>query len=52
MQPGDPDKAVNLPSFDTLSSLLLDLKPTHALILKYTFASTFIKRLKLVKNVL
>jgi hypothetical protein len=28
------------------------LKPTHALTLKYTFTSTFIKTLKLVKNVL
>jgi hypothetical protein len=28
------------------------LKPTHALILKHTFTSTFIKTLKLVKNVL
>jgi hypothetical protein len=31
---------------------LLYLKPTHALILKHTFTSTFIKTLKLVKNVL
>jgi hypothetical protein len=31
---------------------LLYLKPTLALILKYTFTSTFIKTLKLVKNVL
>jgi hypothetical protein len=30
----------------------LYLKPIHALILKHTFTSTFIKTLKLVKNVL
>jgi hypothetical protein len=36
----------------THSHHLLYLKPTHALILKHTFTSTFIKTLKLVKNVL
>src|SRR5215475_12831495 len=31
------------------STIVLYLKPTHALILKHTFTSTFIKTLKLVK---
>jgi hypothetical protein len=44
-------KFVTLTTFLKTWIGLLYLKPTHALILKHTFTSTFIKTLKLVKNV-
>jgi hypothetical protein len=40
-----------MPQFPSLLIDLLYLKPTHALILKHTFTFTFIKTLKLVKNI-